>query len=227
MKQEMVGDVPGNILGMLADLAHKLQHGVILPEELGRFLKRQNPLKSEVDLTTNWEAFYHNFFSLDLDFSNVHIPESRPGFDRLIVVAQGLTPNQVLEACQQNFKCWRYTKDLDKATYDLNEREPTNSYAIWVRDCIEADEEHKNKSASQIKVHGITTETLLERLIHELKFFHETGGHLDIKNVTLCAGSRFVYGLVSRVFRYDDKLYVHGYNSSYSYDLLRSREVVS
>jgi hypothetical protein len=30
---------------MLTDLIHKLQHGTIAPEELGRFLKRENPFK--------------------------------------------------------------------------------------------------------------------------------------------------------------------------------------
>lgn len=43
MKKKMIGSVPGNILGMLADLMHKLQHGVITPEQLNHFLKGQNP----------------------------------------------------------------------------------------------------------------------------------------------------------------------------------------
>lgn len=43
MKQEMIGSVPGNILGMLADLMHKLQHGVRTTDQLDRFLKGQNP----------------------------------------------------------------------------------------------------------------------------------------------------------------------------------------
>ena len=40
-KKEMVGDVPGKVLGMLADLAHKLQHGKITPEEFGLFCKEK------------------------------------------------------------------------------------------------------------------------------------------------------------------------------------------
>ncbi len=43
MKQEMIGSVPGNVLGMLADLMHKLQHGVRTSDQLDRFLKGQNP----------------------------------------------------------------------------------------------------------------------------------------------------------------------------------------
>lgn len=40
MKQTMVGDVPGKVLGMLTDLGHKLQHGAITPEQLAEFLKK-------------------------------------------------------------------------------------------------------------------------------------------------------------------------------------------
>lgn len=46
-KKEIVGGVPGNLLGMTADLFHKLQNGAITVEELARFLKRQNPFKEE------------------------------------------------------------------------------------------------------------------------------------------------------------------------------------
>ena len=36
-KKEMIGDVPGNVLGMVADLCHKLQHGRYRPIELKLF----------------------------------------------------------------------------------------------------------------------------------------------------------------------------------------------
>ncbi len=42
-KKEQIGDVPGNVLGMLADLNHKLQHGKITLGQLDRFLKKKNP----------------------------------------------------------------------------------------------------------------------------------------------------------------------------------------
>lgn len=47
-KQEQIGDVPGNVLGMLADLNHKLQHGNISPRQLERYLKKENPFESTV-----------------------------------------------------------------------------------------------------------------------------------------------------------------------------------
>jgi len=47
-KKEQIGDVPGNVLGMLADLNHKLQHGKITPSQLGRFLKKENPYAATI-----------------------------------------------------------------------------------------------------------------------------------------------------------------------------------
>src|SRR3989344_1803008 len=162
MKKEMVGEVPGNILGMLADLAHKLQHGAISPEELGLFLKqkRRGPSESASDIDqplADWPIFYRDFFDLDMDISNVHIPEKRDGFGRLIIAAQGLGPGYVYDVCQKNFSCGRCTNDLDEATKGLNEREPARHYAIWVRDRVEADREFKDFSANQVKEQGLKT----------------------------------------------------------------------
>ncbi|MBU1159674.1 hypothetical protein KKD04_00640, partial [Patescibacteria group bacterium] len=74
-----------------------------------------------------------------------------------------------------------------------------NAYAIRVRNVVEADEEFKNLSANQLKEQNIPGITLEERLIYEIKFFKETGKHLDIQNITLCAGSRYVDGDVPYV----------------------------
>ncbi|MEA3450099.1 MAG: hypothetical protein U9Q85_03970 [Patescibacteria group bacterium] len=43
MKKQRVGEAPGNVLGMLADLMLKLQNGNVTPRQLGRFLKKENP----------------------------------------------------------------------------------------------------------------------------------------------------------------------------------------
>ena len=42
-KLQKVGDVPGNVLGMLSDLTSKLQHGVRTPVELALFNQGRNP----------------------------------------------------------------------------------------------------------------------------------------------------------------------------------------
>ena len=146
------------------------------------------PTNDLAGLIKSWEQFYDKNLGLTVDLSGVQIPEKREGFDRLIIVAEGLTQNQVYTACEKHFPCYRYMKDLDKDA-TLNERTSEKAYAIWVRDTVEADEIRKNKSADMEK-EGLTTETLLERMLHELKYFLETGKHLDIDNWTLCSGSR-------------------------------------
>ena len=75
-KRDMVGDVPGNVLGMLGDLNFKLQHGVITPTQLDLFLKKQNPFEvvGWLDAILNREeelhgAFFSKNFAKKFDYS--------------------------------------------------------------------------------------------------------------------------------------------------------------
>jgi len=143
-----------------------------------------------------WVHFYKKFFGLTLDLSGVKIPEKVAGFDRLIVVAHALTPNKVFSIIKKHFDAWRYTDDLDRDV-PHNDRNPkSGTYAVWVRDVVEADEEMKNLSYDDCAEKQIKGITLLERLVLELKYFSETGKHLDIENWTLCSGSRSADGYV-------------------------------
>ena len=67
----------------------------------------------------------------------------------------------------------------------------------------------------------------MERLIFEMKYYDETGKHLDISNVTLCAGSRDSVGFVPHVNRHDGKLRVDWYCPDDAHDGLRARVAVS
>ena len=232
MKKQTVGGLPGKVLGMLADLMLKLQNGVITPGQLARFLKKENPFEKGGfgEIVTGWEVFYKKLFRKECDFSNVIIPE-KPSVGRWrLLIVYYITLELLYAKCKELFKCWRWTDDNLDMRVAWNERDAKNgAYAIWVRDEVEADEEFKNLSANDIKEKGVTTETLAERLIHELKFFDETGKHLDIDNVTLCSGSRCGGGGVPHVSwdSYDDKLDVGRYNPDFSLGVLRSRQAVS
>ncbi|MBI2052208.1 MAG: hypothetical protein HYT38_00825 [Candidatus Sungbacteria bacterium] len=174
-----------------------------------------------------FQKFYRDFCGLNVDFSTARVPEPKGDLTRILGISQGLTSNRMFEACQNHFPCWRYTEDLNQATQGLNEREPTQSYFIRVRDRAEADGSLKNLSAVQIKDKGLTTETLLERLVHEGVYFYETGHHLDTENSTLCSGSRLQDGNVPRVYWHRDKFKVNWYFPQFTYGLLRARAVVS
>ncbi len=208
--------------GQMKDLIAAVTDGI--PSNLSfdvaeKLLGKKRNLTSEVK----------KLFGKEYDLSNVIIPE-RPsdGRWRLLIIVD-LTLEQLYAKCKEQFECWRWTEDdLDKKV-TWNERDAKNgAYAIWVKDEVEADENLKNNSANDIKAKGITTEALAEHLIHELKFFIETGKHLNINNWTLCAGSRYDHCNVPSVnWRSVDELDVHWCNPDVAIDNLRARQVVS
>jgi membrane-bound inhibitor of C-type lysozyme len=139
-----------------------------------------------------WISFYKKHFKIDLDPSEIKIAERRSGFNWLVIVAKGVSLNQVWEVCLKHFKCWKYDgSDLESLIQESERGQAKTSTAFWFRDRVEADEETKNLSANQQTEASIT---LIARCLLELKYFSETGKHLDLKNVTLCSGSRYADG---------------------------------
>lgn len=173
----------------------------------------------------DWQNFYRKVFGIEVDFlSNLVIPAQPEGFDRLLIIADGITPQRLYDKCVQLFPSWKWTDgDLD----EIVTSDRTGAYAIWIRDRVEADEELKNLSANQLKERGVSGITLEERLIYELNYFKETGQHLDTQNVTLCSGSRYSGGYVPYVVWFGGKMRVNWSYPVYRSDVLRSRQVVS
>lgn len=232
-KQVSVGGVPGQeavkILGMMEDLNHKLRKGVITVGQLGLFLKKENPFAVDYSLLiSEWAIFYKEVFGIEVDFFDIFIPTKRAGFDRLLIILQGMTTQRIFDKCVELFTSWKRTeKDLDE--FVKSDRIAQNGdYAIWVRDRTEADEELRNLSASQLKEQKIPGITLEERLIYELKYFKETGKHLDSENVTLCSGSRdFVSDVPDVSFDPVCGVMVSWTNPDYNHpNSARSRQVV-
>ncbi|MDP3661407.1 MAG: hypothetical protein Q8R17_00945 [bacterium] len=183
-------------------------------------------IQVENDPLKQWETLYREEFGETHDFSGVKIPEKKEGFNRLIIVAKGMTPNRVYDSCEKKFPCWRYTGDLDKGV-PTNDRVPNEHYAVLLRDRVEADEELKNLSADDLAEQKVNGVTLLERLLLELKYFRETGKHLDIKNITLCSGSRRAGGSVPYAFWRGGGFRVDWCDRRDQSPRLRSREAVS
>jgi|AP45_3_1055517.scaffolds.fasta_scaffold13044_3 hypothetical protein len=173
--------------------------------EIGRFLRKgfQDKNMGSTDLILDWQDFYRRIFNKKVDFSGLRIPYHRLDYDRVLVVAEGLTYNMAFKACRERFRNVRTTNlDNPEKTVTHNDRmSDKQSYAIRARNRFKADEELKGKSADKICEADIPCMTLLERIVYELKFNDETGGgHLDLESqdtdhkifgsVTLCAGSR-------------------------------------
>lgn len=208
-------------IGNTQALSKVLREALMPPEE-------KPAIQDLQDILADWQTFYREEFGIEADFSNLRIPQA--GFDRLIVIAQGITAQKVYDQCKKNFDCWKYTdKNLDEAVPTSDRKAENGSYAIWVRNRVEADEELKNLSSNQLKKKNIQGITLTECLLYELKYYKETGKHLDIKNWTLCSGSRHSGGPVPCV-RWDPdrrRLEVAWCSSDRASDCLRSREAVS
>ena len=177
----------------------------------------------------DWQGFYRDLFGLEVDLSGLVVPAKKKGFDRLIVVAQGMTPQRLYDKCAELFPCWKWTDDdLDKIVQ--SERTAKDgAYTVWFRDVIEADEDLKNLSANDLAKKSIPGITLKERFLYELKYFKETGDHLDVVNWTLCSGSRYSDGGVPRVHwgPVGRRLGVHWAHPESSGPGLRSRRAVS
>ena len=175
-------------------------------------------------LLRSWSKFYHRYFGIQPDFSGLMIPPRPEGFDFLIVVLKGITSNRIVTAMRQaGIQVSLYTENLDSIKSD---RDSTQTYAIWVRNRQEADEELKNLSANKIQEMGLKTETFLERLLHGFKFWDETHTHLDLQNWTLCASSRASIGYVPNVHWSDGEVRVDWYNPTYANVHLRARSAV-
>lgn len=125
------------------------------------------------------------------------------------------TASYLFEECKKLFPCYSCI-DLSIIISDR-----TGEYEITYKPNVEADEKHKYKSANDLR--GTKTITLEERLLLEFQYFKMTGGHLDINNITLCAGSRDRGGCVPGVCWYDRQLYVYGYGPDRSGDGIRTR----
>ncbi len=198
-----------------------------LREKLEKLLVEE----TELAWTEFWEAFYSEHFGIKIDAKSISLPEvpaDKQDFKRLLLVAKGVTPIKVVKALRKiGVTVWLYTENLDKDVTQNERDSRSGSYAIYVRERVEADEELVNLSAEQIDAMNQKVMTLLEHLLYELAYFLETGKHLDIVNVTLCAGSRGSDGDVPGVNRCGGGVYVLAYNPSYAAPVLRARAVVS
>ena len=174
-----------------------------------------------------WEKFYQKVFGLKVDLASVVIPEKKSDFGWVVIVAKGLTLNQVWAKCKEKFAVHSYFgNNLDEIVL-VNDRTTETAYAKRFRNRVEADEELKNISANQLAKRNIQSITLLERLLLELWYSWKTGGqHLDIQNVTLCAGSRYSDGCIPDVYWDNDELKVYYYDPDNHDDDLRARAAV-
>ena len=194
----------GFITSVLAGLSFEavqywLKHKTLLRAKLVEAF--DIPVETYADFRIEWQKFYKDHFKMVVDFSEVIIPEKpSEGRWRLLFIPAGLTLNTIIAIMRTKFKVtlYGYGEDLNTAV-PTNTRITVSSYAVWVRDGVEPDEKYLGKSTREADLDGKIGMTLLEWFVFELKFFLETGEHLDFKGVPICTGSRYSDGNVPRV----------------------------
>lgn len=217
-------------LGVSDEEFHKLvkPEGRVLITKFAELMVKKTS-ENFAELREEWQKFYKKHFNEDVDFSNVFVPP-KPliGTWRLLIIAQNMTRNKVYARCENLFDRWRYEKNLDTAV-SVNTRTAEKHYAVWVVDGVEPDVEFLDKSTHDADHDMKIGETLLERLVQELKYFSETGKHLDEKGVTFCSGSRGAVGGVPGVYwdPHDGRVCVRWYAVGCSYAGSGVRRAVS
>lgn len=198
-KMELYGSLAGFIVDFLTTLLSfsQLKYWLGNKTELKKKLREVFSVVDEfAEIRQNWQDFYKNHFGWDVDFSMVLIPQKpTEGNWRLIFIPKGMTLNFAFQICEKLFTSWKVYDDLDKKV-TINIRNTENHYAIWVRDEVEPDKEFLGQSTHQADSDMKIGVTLLERILFEVKYFTETGNHLDVKGVTFCSGSRDAVGYV-------------------------------
>lgn len=213
--------------GKLKDLLRQIDDGSIALPQMQAFLEHRNPFVSELP-DINWQKVYETLGMASEYVEFVQPFEEDPNLWRVPVI-KGVTSNKVVLALRGlGVDVYTYVDDLDNGV-PFNQRNPNNgSYTISFKRTIEADKENKNLSANQLKQQNHNGNTLLERLLLELGYFLATNRHLDVKNITLCSGSRDSDGNIPRV-DWDSKyrgVYVDWYDSDDADSDLRSRSAV-
>jgi hypothetical protein len=184
--------------------------------------------KQVVGSMSDWSGVLKDFFRQIEDGS--HTLASVKAFNnhlsiqehRLITDDGTKKTSELLEVCRKLFPVWSYYSDKE-----LDKMFPPVKTSRKFKNVQEADEDLKNKSANDLEKEGIKGITLRERIIFELEFFKETGEHLDVKNVTLCSGSRDSAGSVPRAYWHVVEFGVGRYGADDRDDILRSRQAVS
>ncbi len=189
----------------------------------------QTVVLNESEIKNDWSEFYKKNFDIEINLSALSIPAPKEGFIRCLIVIPGVNLGMVLMKIKSfmGVVSKKYDHYLDDfIIHNDRDAEPGNPYAIWVRDAVEADEEHTAMSYNDVQEEKISGETFLERLLHGLKYFLETGEHLDCEGATLCSGSRSENDVPTVKFEKSiNKLDIYGYYLKDGFGDMSIREI--
>ncbi|MDP2656200.1 MAG: hypothetical protein Q8P11_01405 [bacterium] len=227
---EQIGIDYSDILTLPQDKLEKVKK-IIASNQESQKKAAENP-ENIFDVITQQKKFFKDVFNRDIDIDENMIPECPRGKGwQLVIIPEGVTHKEILDGYAKlkiEITIYGYGgRSLDEVVTDL-ERDPAKGMQIvWVEGSIEPNRKYANISADKAKEKSIKGVTVRERLLLGLLKYWEKKRHLDVKNYTLCAGSRNVDGNVPNVNFNDGKVKVNWYNTDNYNDNLRLREVVS
>lgn len=114
----------------------------------------------------------------------------------------GVTSNKIVAGHRRlgvNFSLCNEDLDIVAPKHDRDANRD-GAYIVGFRRNVEADEEFANKSAKCLATIGHKGICLPERLMLGAGYYIATGQHLDVINITLCAGSLHCDDSVLRVY---------------------------
>lgn len=205
-------------IGKKSKLSHEIRK--VLVEETTRSRVEYAPLVLEQ------VQFYKEVMDREIHPDWIKLPSEHNGFGWILHMLDELTPMQIWAVLEKKMPSWKYWGNLDEIVSDRDSRK--GGYTICLRDRIEADEELANKSAYDLKREGISGITFPERALLEVFYNWKTGGgHLDVRNITLCSGSRSPDGRVPGACWDEGGFDMYWYSPQDSFSDLRSRVVIS
>ncbi len=144
--------------------------------------------ESEVkEMLISQKKFLKDCFGLRWSCVGAVIPKRELGFDRLLVAPKGLSLKEILRASDD---LMHTMSAIDLDGVESIRRQDCDDI-VWARDSQEADEEFDGLSPEDVRKMGYSGITLDHRMLFGMKYFLETGQHLDLASMTLCSGSRY------------------------------------
>lgn len=161
-----------------------------------------------------WQEFYEKYFDLSIDPPGLINGSSKifnypqVHYRRLLPVAPGLSVLNVIDVSQNFFDVWVGPNRIELRHISDERSAGRKPYNVWTREGVEANSEYQNRSIDWLRNEKISSQTLLERLLHGLKYWDERQRHLDREGCTLCAGSQFSDGTYPVVQYFEGKVLI-------------------
>jgi len=113
-----------------------------------------------------WRKFYKFYFGLDLDVSEIRVPEKVVGFDQLVVVSDWMSFTDIV-AISKIFSNIEINDFFMKGARSVSDR-ADESYAVWARQSSVPDADLMGQSADDVRSMGIDVMTIEEWILLEM-----------------------------------------------------------